>query len=185
MTWPLSHPGAGVSQRIWHFFMYKRICQSQKNAKRKQGKSSIPHQRSQWMVHGVIQFQRKKIPVKREVAKKNPHGWKCANYLSEATVNIINQKRNDASERMYKYNSRNIFFVYSDSSAFPLSHFRIYPSIFHPNPRRSPVSFLTEPSTAWEDTVEILHAHVVPQPAPRGKFRTALTPPSEEDAHPA
>ena len=35
---------------------------------------------------------------------------------------------------------------------------------------------------AWEDTVEILHAHVVPQPAPRGKFRTTMTPPSEEDS---
>ena len=29
--------------------------------------------------------------------------------------------------------------------------------------------------------MEILHAHVVPQPAPRGKFRASLTPPSEED----
>lgn len=37
-------------------------------------------------------------------------------------------------------------------------------------------SFTTE-----EDTVEILHAHVVPQPAPRGKFRTTMTPPSEEE----
>jgi len=35
--------------------------------------------------------------------------------------------------------------------------------------------------TTDEDTVEILHAHVVPQPAPRGKFRTAVTPPSEEE----
>lgn len=29
--------------------------------------------------------------------------------------------------------------------------------------------------------MEILHAHVVPQPAPRGKFRSTVTPPSEEE----
>lgn len=39
------------------------------------------------------------------------------------------------------------------------------------------------PLAIAQDTVEILHAHVVPQPAPRGKFRTAVTPPSEEVGH--
>lgn len=37
-------------------------------------------------------------------------------------------------------------------------------------------SFTTE-----EDTVEILHAHVVPQPVSRGKFRATVQAPSEEE----
>ncbi|CAJ1332644.1 unnamed protein product [Effrenium voratum] len=39
--------------------------------------------------------------------------------------------------------------------------------------------------TTSEDTVEILHAHVAPQPASRGKFRSSTPKPSEEEVQKA